>query len=218
LIQVDKSTFVDFFMTTWHGEKNLEFSGLRTVTRVRFLSRPQAAWQLGRTRSSKQPSISSAASRSELGSWVRPAGTPPAAALTLTSFSFAAPAGGGNGNANFLPRKEVPMPKDLGPDPTASPKQDPFVPAAVRTKQLQELFRQFDLDDGGAIGADELMMLGQMRRTTGQKVGTWSKEMNQRMVTRMTKDKGASGDIILEARPTPHAPSCSCCGRQITQI
>ena len=110
---------------------------------------------------------------------------------------FAAPTGG-SGDGNKSPRKNIPMPKDLGPDEEPAPKQDPFVPAAVRTQQLEELFRQFDLDDGGAIGADELMMLGQMRRTTGQKVGTWTKEMNQRMVARMTKDKGASGDINMQ--------------------
>lgn len=113
---------------------------------------------------------------------------------------FAAPVGGGSGNGNRSPRKNVPMPVDLGPDQKLAPKKDPFVPAAERTKQLQDLFRQFDLDDGGSIGADELMMLGQMRRTTGQKVGTWTKEMNQRMVTRMTKDRGASGDINMAVR------------------
>jgi len=76
------------------------------------------------------------------------------------------------------------------------------VDKSTRQKQLRSLFELFDLDDGGTIGKDELMLLGQTRRSTGQKQGTWTEDMNQRLLVRMTADKGRSGMIKTEVSLT----------------
>merc|ERR1711865_1268040 len=50
-----------------------------------------------------------------------------------------------------------------------------------------------DVDKSGYIEAPELMLLGIARRTLGQKVGKWTKEMNQRMVANL--DTNGDGKI-----------------------
>ena len=42
-----------------------------------------------------------------------------------------------------------------------------------------------DLDRSGAVGEEELRVLGQARRKLGQKSGEWTKEMNQRLLQKM---------------------------------
>ena len=65
-----------------------------------------------------------------------------------------------------------------------------------RKERLQECFKGFDIDSGGTIGTDELMQLGTARRKLGQKSGTWTKEQNVRMISKM---KGGGRGEVTEA-------------------
>ena len=60
---------------------------------------------------------------------------------------------------------------------------------------LLQVFNAFDIDQGGTIGEDELLQLGQARRQSGQASGEWTANRNRRLIARMTKDNGASGNI-----------------------
>ncbi len=46
------------------------------------------------------------------------------------------------------------------------------------------LFRRFDIDGSGTIEATELKMLGNMRRTLGHRVETWTDEKNETLIAR----------------------------------
>jgi Ca2+-binding EF-hand superfamily protein len=64
-----------------------------------------------------------------------------------------------------------------------------------REKKLREVFQAFDLDGDGAIGAEELLVLGQQRRKLGQKSGEWTKEMNMRLMKKL--DKNGDGKVLV---------------------
>jgi len=53
---------------------------------------------------------------------------------------------------------------------------------------LETIYRIFDLDESGQVGFEEMLALGQARRSLGQKKGDWTREMNQRMMERMNAD------------------------------
>ena len=53
----------------------------------------------------------------------------------------------------------------------------------------RQVYREFDLDGNGEVGADEMLELGQARRRLGQKSGKWTQEMNQNMLNRMGADR-----------------------------
>ena len=57
---------------------------------------------------------------------------------------------------------------------------------------LRKVYREFDLDGGGGVGEDELLMLGQARRKMGQKGGERTKEMNDKLMKRMGVDNNGS--------------------------
>jgi len=57
-----------------------------------------------------------------------------------------------------------------------------------REASLKEVFRMFDLDGEGTVDAKELQALGQARRSTGQKAGTWTPEQNARLLKSMDTD------------------------------
>lgn len=70
-----------------------------------------------------------------------------------------------------------------------------FAASRLRTGRLREVFKMFDIDNGGTIGEDELLELGIARRKTGQASGEWTRERNARLIARMTKDGGRSGEV-----------------------
>jgi len=64
--------------------------------------------------------------------------------------------------------------------------------SAIRSHVIGEVFDLFDLDGLGTVQADELLLLGQARRTLGQKTGTWDEEKNKKFMAKIDKD--GSGD------------------------
>jgi len=116
-------------------------------------------------------------------------------------FCFVAPAGQKEGDTQSSIERYSERAAAKGNDKNEK-QSSPFVDKSTRQKQLRSLFELFDLDDGGTIGKDELMLLGQTRRSTGQKQGTWTEDMNQRLLVRMTADKGRSGMIKTEVSLT----------------
>merc|ERR1711865_759149 len=60
---------------------------------------------------------------------------------------------------------------------------------AYRQQRLSEVFVQFDYDESGSIETHELLLLGQARRSTGQKSGEWSPDRNRRLVDQMDTNK-----------------------------
>jgi len=64
----------------------------------------------------------------------------------------------------------------------------------LRTFMLDEVFNDFDIFGGGTVDAEELMILGQARRSTGQKSGTWTEEQNARLIKRMDTDGNGAID------------------------
>jgi len=59
---------------------------------------------------------------------------------------------------------------------------------------MAKVHKLFDIDNGGYIEAEELLALGKMRRSLGQKQGEWTKEMNDRFMAKLD----SSGDGKLE--------------------
>lgn len=51
-----------------------------------------------------------------------------------------------------------------------------------RQAELQRCFEAFDADSSGAVDVSELLLLGRMRRTLGQKPGEWTNEKNDRFI------------------------------------
>lgn len=73
---------------------------------------------------------------------------------------------------------------------------DHVADAQHRSDRLADVFQRFlivDHDGGGTLGAEELMELGTARRKLGQKSGEWTKEQNDRLMSKM--DKGGDGEI-----------------------
>jgi len=62
-----------------------------------------------------------------------------------------------------------------------------------RKNLLRDIFREFDLDNGGSIDSSELLELGKARRSLGQKASTWTEEKNARLVRKI--DSNRDGDI-----------------------
>jgi len=54
-----------------------------------------------------------------------------------------------------------------------------------REMALRRIYREFDLNGDGTVGADEMLALGQWRRKMAQKGGTWTKSQNDYMMTAM---------------------------------
>lgn len=70
-----------------------------------------------------------------------------------------------------------------------------------RIAKLKEVFKCFDLDQSGLLGRDELMIIGQERRKSGQGGGgEWTTLKNDRMLAKITAkgDKGLSGNITRD--------------------
>ena len=61
-----------------------------------------------------------------------------------------------------------------------------------RLNELRRVYREFDLDGGGDVGEDELLQLGQTRRKLGQKEGTWTVEMNDRLMKKIGMNRNRS--------------------------
>lgn len=57
-----------------------------------------------------------------------------------------------------------------------------------REAALQGVYREFDIDGGGNVGFEEMLILGQTRRKLGQKQGEWTKEMNRSLMDRIGPD------------------------------
>jgi tellurite resistance protein len=91
-----------------------------------------------------------------------------------------------NGSARNGPSSAVSSPSRV-----ASPKLDRAT--SRRHAALRGVFRKFDLDRGGYVEAQELMVLGKARRTLGQKSGEWNEEKNTKLIKRM--DTNGDGQI-----------------------
>jgi len=65
-----------------------------------------------------------------------------------------------------------------------------------RVSGLQKVYREFDLDGGGDVGAEEMLELGQARRKLGQKSGEWTEEKNMKMMKEMGMDD--AGNVSME--------------------
>ena len=55
--------------------------------------------------------------------------------------------------------------------------------------ELRVVYREFDLDGSGRVGAEEMLALGQARRKLGQKKGEWTHEMNMNLMKIMGMDQ-----------------------------
>ena len=82
------------------------------------------------------------------------------------------------------------------PQRLSSPTAHLNAPQDQRIYALQQVYREFDLDHGGDVGADELLALGKARRVLGQKPGEWTQEQNKRVLQRMNADK--DGNVTLD--------------------
>jgi len=58
-----------------------------------------------------------------------------------------------------------------------------------RRQQLSEVFQLFDLDGNNILQSSELMELGLARRECGQKESVWTAAKNQRLVSRLDRNK-----------------------------
>ena len=65
-----------------------------------------------------------------------------------------------------------------------------------RVGRLKDVHNHFDLDNSGSISKKELQALGEARRTLGQKSGSWTKEQNDRMITKLDQDGNGDVDAI----------------------
>jgi len=65
--------------------------------------------------------------------------------------------------------------------------------AKWRHAELQRCFEAFDGNGNGVVDVSELMLLGRMRRTLGQKHGTWTAEKNERLLRAL--DPHATGAV-----------------------
>ena len=74
-----------------------------------------------------------------------------------------------------------------------SPRSTPDEGEVYRRSQLEKVFRAFDIDGGGGIGADELFELGTARRRLGHKGGAWTVEQNERTIAKMKN--GRPGEV-----------------------
>jgi len=90
--------------------------------------------------------------------------------------------------------ESLPSSPERAPEPEPSRSISPTTRTA-RGDILREVFNAFDIDQGGTIGESELLQLGQARRQSGQASGEWTANRNRRLIARMTKDNGASGNI-----------------------
>ena len=81
-----------------------------------------------------------------------------------------------------------------------------------RAQRLGEVFSVFDLDHGGSITEDELFELGSERRRMGQASGSWTREMNRRLMKKLDKDntgavsKSEFCDYFAESLPKEREP------------
>jgi len=66
-----------------------------------------------------------------------------------------------------------------------------------RLLALSKVFKLFDLDGGGDIGEEELMLLGKARRAAGHRSGEWTDEQNKAMMKRMGMNR--NGCVSEEA-------------------
>ena len=64
--------------------------------------------------------------------------------------------------------------------------------AGNRQAELRKVYQEFDLDGGGDVGDDELLLLGQTRRKLGQKSGEWTKTMNDSLMAKIGVDKNGN--------------------------
>ena len=54
---------------------------------------------------------------------------------------------------------------------------------------LEFIYREFDLDDGGNVGGEEMFALGTARRKLGQKASPWTQDQNDAMMKNMGRDR-----------------------------
>ena len=65
-----------------------------------------------------------------------------------------------------------------------------------RAAELLKVYRAFDVDGDGSVGAAEMMALGRCRRSlVGQKQGEWTKDMNENLM----KSMGVGNDTNIAA-------------------
>ena len=57
-----------------------------------------------------------------------------------------------------------------------------------RQAELRKVYREFDLEGSGDVGADELLLLGQTRRKLGQKGGQWTAQNNANLMQKIGPD------------------------------
>ena len=62
------------------------------------------------------------------------------------------------------------------------------------------MYREFDLDGDGTVGASEMLALGKYRREMGQKGGEWTQAKNDYMMTAMGAKKGQVAGSVVWAR------------------
>jgi len=84
--------------------------------------------------------------------------------------------------------KETPSTSVSKSRPRALTKQE--VRGSPRLRALSKVFKLFDLDGGGDIGEEELMLIGRARRVAGHKSGEWTAAQNRAMMRRMGMHQG----------------------------
>ena len=77
------------------------------------------------------------------------------------------------------------------------------------------MFKEFDLDGGGVIEANELMQIGKTRRNLGHKTDTWTEEKNSNLMetigaVQQGKELSLTEEVYLVALSTSEVwPNCN---------
>lgn len=79
------------------------------------------------------------------------------------------------------------QPPAMRSPPTAKPLGT--INIVERKRRLAEIYKEFDLDGNGEVGADELLALGKTRRFLGHKGGEWTEHQNRNLLRNMGADQ-----------------------------